>query len=184
MINRCITASLLAMACHAGWAAQGLPTIKDGLWEVTLQEQKESAALPVKVLQCVDKKTSALMLMSPLPGQDACRAPVVKKSGGGYNVQPVCSVHDTNVNTKMRLTGDFTSQYAGAFETRYASTQVPQPKPQKFEGRWLGECKPGMKPGDLVLPNRITVNLLEKAKEKASSGHDHDHDHSAPGHKH
>lgn len=182
MMNRWITASLLAVVCHAGWAAQGLPTIKDGLWEVTLQEQKESAALPVKVLQCVDRKTSALMLLAPLPGQEACRAPLVKKSGDGYNVQTVCSVHDLKVHTRIHLTGDFTAHYAGAFETRYASSQVPQPKPQKFEGRWLGECKLGMKPGDLVLPNRVTINLPEKVS--SAKDNKHDHDHSAPGHKH
>ena len=175
-----LIASVCLAACQLGWAAPGLPVLKEGLWEVVVQHQHEPAPPPVKVLQCVDKKTSTLMLLSPLPGQENCRAPRVKKSNGGVSVQTVCAVHDVKVSTQLRLTGDFSSQYAGAFETRYASTEVKQPPAQKFEGRWQGVCTPGMKPGDLKLPNGITVNLPERAAASAKESHDH----SAPGHKH
>ena len=182
-IERYIAASVVLMACQAGWAAQGLPVLKEGLWEVVVQNQQEPAPPPVKVLQCVDKKTSALMLLSPAPGQENCRAPKVKKSGGGYTVQTVCAVHDVKVTTKYLLSGDFSSRYSATFETRFASTKVAQPPAQKYEGNWQGPCKPGMKPADLELPNRITINLKEKAAAGAKHEH-HDHDHSAPGHKH
>ena len=181
-MKRYIAASVVLMACQAGWAAQGLPVLKEGLWEVVVQNQQEPAPPPVKVLQCVDKRTSALMLLSPAPGQENCRAPKVKKSGGGYTVQTVCMVHDVKVNTKYLLSGDFSSRYSATFETRFDSTEIAQPPARKYEGNWQGPCKPGMKPADLELPNRITINLKEKAA--ASAKHDHDHDHSAPGHKH
>jgi hypothetical protein len=185
-MKRYFAASVVLMACQAGWAAQGLPVLKEGLWEVVVQNQQEPAPPPVKVLQCVDKKTSALMLLSPAPVQENCRAPKVKKSGSRYSVQTVCAVHDVKVNTTYLLSGDFSSRYSATFETRFASTEISQPPARKYEGNWQGPCKPGMKPADLELPNRITINLLDSAKKaaKAEQGHDHDHDHSAPGHKH
>ena len=182
-MKRYIAGSIVLMACQAGWAAQGLPVLKEGLWEVVVQNQKEPAPPPVKVLQCVDKKTSALMLMSPFSGQEGCCAPKVKKSGAGYSVQTNCAVHDVKVVTQAQIKGDFSSRYTGSFETLVASTEIAQPPAQRFEGRWLDACKPGMKPGDLELPNRITINLKEKAAAGAKHEH-HDHDHSAPGHKH
>ena len=181
-MKRYVVATTVLMACQAGWTAQGLPVLKDGLWEVVVQNQQEPAPAPVKVLQCVDKKTSTLMLLSPLSGQESCRPVRVKKSAGTFSVQTDCFVHDVKVSTQLRMAGDFSRQYSASFETRYASTQVSQPPAQKYEGRWLGVCKPGMKPGDLELPNRITINLQEKVKAKAKP--EQDRDHSAPGHKH
>ena len=176
-----LIASVCLAACQLGWAAPGLPVLKEGLWEVVVQHQHEPAPPPVKVLQCVDKATSSLMLMSPFSGQEGCRMPQVKKSGAGYSVQTRCTVHDVKVFTKAQLQGDFSSHYTGSSETRYASTKIQQPPAQKFEGRWQGGCSPGMKPGDLKLPNGITVNLPERA---AASAKEKSHDHSAPGHKH
>lgn len=183
-MKRYTIATAVLMASQAGWAAQGLPVLKDGLWEVVVQNQQEPAPAPVKVLQCVDKKTSTLMLLSPLSGQESCRPMRVKKSAGTLSVQTDCSVHGVQVSTQLQMAGDFSRQYSVNFETRYASAQVSQPPAQKYEGRWLGVCKPGMKPGDLELPNRITINLQEKAMAKASAKPDQGQDHSAPGHKH
>ena len=183
-MKRFFVAGMAVMAVQSAGAGPGLPVLKEGMWEVVVQNQKEPAPPPVKVLQCVNKATSSLMLMSPFSGQDGCRAPKVKKSGAGYSVQTNCVVHDVKVVTQAQLKGDFSNRYTGSFETLVASTEVAQPPSQRFEGRWLGACKPGMKPGDLELPNRITINLKEKAAASAKHDHDHDHDHSAPGHKH
>ena len=183
-MKRYCVAAMAVAAVQAVGAAPALPVLKQGMWEVVVQNQKEPAPPPVKVLQCVNKATSSLMLMSPFSGQEGCRAPKVKKSGAGYSVQTNCAVHDVKVVTHAQLNGDFSSRYTGSFETRYDSTEIAQPPAQRFEGRWLGACKPGMKPADLELPNRITINLKEKAEASTKNDHDHDHDHSAPGHKH
>ena len=183
-MKRLLVAGLAVVALQGAGAAQGLPLLKPGMWEVVVQSQKEPAPPPVKALQRVDKATSSLMLMSPFSGQEGCRAPKVKKTGAGYSVQTDCAVHDRKVRSQAQLQGDFSSRYTGSSETLGASNTAAQ----RFEGRWLGACKPGMQPGDLELPNRVTINLkantVEKPKGSASAKHDHDHDHSAPGHKH
>ena len=145
-MKRYCVAAMAVAAVQAVGAAPALPVLKQGMWEVVVQNQKEPAPPPVKVLQCVNKATSSLMLMSPFSGQEGCRAPKVKKSGAGYSVQTNCAVHDVKVVTHAQLNGDFSSRYTGSFETRYDSTEIAQPPAQRFEGRWLGACKPGMKP--------------------------------------
>ena len=35
------------------------------------------------------------------------------------------------------------------------------------QARWLGPCRPGMKPGEMVLPNGVTVNVMLGAAEAA-----------------
>ena len=32
----------------------------------------------------------------------------------------------------------------------------------KVDGRWLGPCRPGMKPGDLVMPGMPDINALNR----------------------
>ncbi len=35
----------------------------------------------------------------------------------------------------------------------------------KMEGRWIGACKAGMKPGDIVMQGMPRMNVLEMGKE-------------------
>ena len=38
-----------------------------------------------------------------------------------------------------------------------------------IEGRWLGTCSAGQRAGDMVLPNGITVNVVDDKKRAEST---------------
>ena len=89
-------------------------------------------------------------------------------------------MHEQRVDTVMELRGDLASRYEGRLETRYPGMASQTPPPKVFEGRWLGECRAGMRPGDMQLPNGVTVNVVDD-RRRAEERPDH-HDHK--GHKH
>ncbi|RMA63152.1 hypothetical protein C8C96_4231 [Acidovorax sp. 100] len=174
------TLALAVVVNQAAWA-QTLPTRKAGLWEVSIRPEGAADTAVLKVLQCTDRATDALTLMSIAPGQENCGKPgVARLKEKGHRIRTACHVHEQRVDTVMELKGDLMSRYEGRLETRYPSMVSQTPPPKVFEGRWLGECRAGMRPGDMLLPNGVTVNVVDD-RRRAEERQDH-HDHK--GHKH
>lgn len=166
-----------------------LPARKSGLWEVTLRTDDlvlkrpgQAAPRPQTVQQCTSAEAESTMLMSIVPGQEDCHEVKVqrraKSAGGGYDISTVCYVHDNRADTRVELRGDLQSEYRGTYDVKYAQTPMRNTGRWLFEGRWLGACKPGQRPGDMVLPNGVTVNVVaDKQKRESHSHSPHDHQH-------
>lgn len=177
-MRRHTMAGLLALACASAWA-QELPKRKPGLWEITLQTPGRTA---VTVRQCTDQAHDTEVLLAMAPGQENCQAPKVRREQGRYHVETACEVHGTPVNTRFVLSGDLQSRYEGHHATLHHDTmrhpgQKPATSAQHVEGRWLSACPTGMQPGDMTLPNGITVNVLPQAHR---GKHSHRHDAGTP----
>lgn len=163
--------------------AAPLPARKTGLWEVTLRGEGLTLKRPGQAAQTVQQCTSAeaepVMLLSIVPGQENCReVRVGRRAKGGHDIRTVCQVHDNRVETHMELQGDLQSAYSGTFEVKYAQTPLHNTGRMVFEGRWLGPCRSGQRPGDMVLPNGVTVNVVDdkkRAEGRGSEGHGRDH---------
>ena len=165
--------------------ASPLPARKPGLWEVTLRSeglslkrQGQGAQRPQTVQQCTSTESEPVMLLSIVPGQENCRKISSKRrsKGGGHDIRTVCYVHDNRVEMQMELTGDLQSAYQGVFSVQYAQAPLNNTGRTAFEGRWLGACKPGQRPGDMVLPNGVTVNVVDDKKRAEGRGHEgHSH---------
>jgi hypothetical protein len=175
--HRRLTASLLVLACSAAWA-QGVPTRKPGLWEVTLLAPEGAPAQrPIAVKQCTDKAHDAEVLLSVAPGQENCKRPQVRREKGRYHIETACAVHDVPVHTRFELSGNLQSRYQGHYEVRYEKTFRPgsqtRTESRRFEGRWLSACTADMKPGDMTLPNGVMVNVLKSHDHSHGDGHGH-----------
>lgn len=155
--------------------ADALPVRKPGLWEVSIVGAGQSVMRQQKVLQCTTNEVDAVTMLAVVPGQEHCHETVVKKEGGQFTVQTVCFVHDNRVTARIRLSGDFQQSYQGDFEVAYSKPVAnSSPGVTQFSGRRVGDCKAGMKPSDMVLPNGITVNIVESLKQREShEGHRH-----------
>lgn len=159
-----------------------LPARKSGLWEVTersddlvLKRHGQASSKPQTVLQCTRKEDDAYMLLPIKPGRSCGEVKITRRApsaGGGHDIRTVCYVHDNRVETRMELQGDLETSYRGAYEVKYAQTPMDNTGRRLFEGRWLGECKPGQRAGDMTLPNGITVNVLDDKKRAAMHGHE------------
>ena len=155
--------------------ADDLPVRKPGLWEVSIIGAGQSVMRQQKVLQCTTKDVDAVTMLAVVPGQDHCHETSVKKVDGQFTVQTVCFVHDNRVTARIRLQCDFQQSYQGDFEVAYSKPVGNQARGvTQFSGRRLGDCKAGMKPADMVLPNGVTVNIVESMKQREShEGHKH-----------
>jgi len=169
-----------------------LPARKSGLWEVRVRKDDlagprqgpQASRAPATVLQCTSPEAEPAMLLAVVPGQEDCSAPrVASRRGAGrertYDVSTVCYVHDNRVNARITLSGDLQSAYRGTFDVQYARTPQHDTGPMVFEGRWLGACQAGQRPGDMVLPNGVTVNVVDDLQRAQHQGHQ---DHQ--GHRH
>lgn len=150
-------------------AAQTVPSRKPGLWEIQLTGEAPASRQPVTVQQCLDKAHDREMLLSLALGQDDCKRPRVQRQGVRTTLASRCVVHGQTLDLAMEWSGDFQSQYAGRYQVRNMHTG--RVESTRFEARWLSACRTGMRPGDMVLPNGITVNVLRAS-------------HSAPSHPH
>lgn len=148
-----------ALSCVAG---QQVPIRKAGLWEVTLAAEPSAQQRVITVRQCTDNASDELMLLSIVPGQESCGATTVSSRKMHREIKNRCSAHGQKVDTKMELSGDFQQRYEGRYLVSYAGKATSESR--RFEGRWLGECRPGMQPGDMVLPNGVTVNVMNEKK--------------------
>lgn len=176
-----ISTLVLAVLSHSLGAllplahADALPVRKPGLWEVSIVGAGQSVMRQQKVLQCTTNEVDALTMLAVVPGQEHCHETKVVKEAGQFTVQTVCFVHDNQVKARIRLKGDFQQLYQGDFEVTYSKpVAYSSPGVTQFSGRRLGDCKPGMKPSDMVLPNGVTVNIIDSLKQHEShEGHRH-----------
>lgn len=178
---------LLPCMAVAGPSAKGpsgsashLPARKAGLWEMTLAAHASqgpgSAMQPeVTVQQCTNAAAEPVMLLALLPAQESCtEIRVARRSGhgGGYDIRTECSSDGRPVRGRVSLWGDMQDIYGGEYSVSFPQTPQNNVGPVAFQGRWLGSCRAGQKPGDMVLPNGITVNVVDDAARIRAHAHE------------
>ena len=157
--------SLLGLAASS-WA-DALPTRANGLWELHVKEAGQS---PVVVRQCTATSVDAAGVLMVVPSGEVCNRQV-KRSKGAWDVQLKCDTHGQKIQTTVSLQGDFKTQYSGRFNS------ADLKRSGEFSGKWLGVCEAKQKPGDMVLPNGVTINWAKgrAAEHKHDAGHGHKH---------
>jgi hypothetical protein len=163
----CLGCCLLTLVAAAGANAEDLPVRKAGLWEMKLV--RVGSALPEMTMQhCTDETTDKDMnnMVSPMAKQ-ICSKQDVQKTATGYISDSVCSLGGGSLTSHSEIVGDFSSAYRvttvshadkGPANLRDSTT--------KIEAKWLGDCKPGQKPGDIVMPGGFKLNVKDAEKLK------------------
>jgi len=176
MAALCVAMSPMATHGASGDPRADLPARKAGLWEVVVQAHAPAGGMrqaAQTVRQCTDARAERLMLLSIVPGQEHCSRFTVAGSaaGGGYDIVGACSVHDQRVVLHAQLRGDLESAYSGTYRVEHASAAPVVNGSVDFQGRWLGQCGPGMRPGDMLLPNGIKVNVVDDIGRAEAQAH-------------
>lgn len=149
--------------------ADDVPARKAGLWEVrTVIGNRSGAGLTVR--QCVDGETDAMMLSMTGPFADtACPSREVRRSGDTVTVEAAC--------TAMNKAGTARAVITGSFERAYEMTVTAQGAgmpggtiTMTMTGTWLGACTDGQKPGDVVMPGGVRLNIRDMRKLSPSIG--------------
>src|ERR1700759_2876181 len=159
----------IALALMAGAAvAEDLPLRKAGLWEMKIV--KTGSSLPDMTMQhCTDPTTDKEMnnTVSPLAKQICSKQDVVK-TATGYVSDSVCSVSGVSMTTHAEIVGDFNSGYT-VTTTSHSDKGVtgkPLDATTKISAKWLGDCQPGQKPGDIVMPGGFKMNVKDAERLK------------------
>src|SRR5689334_13138659 len=158
---------LLGLLPAAGAQAIDLPTRKAGLWEMKMV--RTGGAIPDMTMQhCTDASTDKQMSTSFSPGKETCAKQDIQKTAIGYVSDSVCTVAGMTVTSHAEITGDFNSAYTvkSTAHIERASGGPPRDSTTSIEAKWLGACKADQKPGDIVMPGGMKMNILELDKMK------------------
>ena len=159
---------LLALLPALDAGAVELPVRKAGLWEMKMV--RTGAPMPDMTMQhCTDETTDKQMsnALSPM-SKDVCSKNDIQKTATGYVTDSVCTFGGMSMTTHSDITGDFNSAYTvkATSNSTGGSAGTPRDSTMTIEAKWLGACKPDQKPGDIMMPGGIKMNVKDMEKIK------------------
>jgi len=129
--------------------ATDVPKRKPGLWEIKAHMEGMPDMGPTQ--ECVDQNTDNLMQQGE--ENPDCKVPDVKRSGDKVTIHTECKINEaTTISLDYLLQGSFDSAYKGTIKTQTKSSNGTSESSMTLDARWLGPCKPGQKPGDVITP--------------------------------
>jgi Protein of unknown function (DUF3617) len=154
-------AALVLLAGAMPAVAADIPARKAGLWELKVSMQNAAGA-SMTFQQCLDAATDQMTMSSAGPlAQEACPKHEVQRSGDTVGGKAAMS--------HVVITGSMDSAYTMTMAAE--SEAVPGGKMNvTTTGKYLGACAVDQKPGDMILPNGIKMNILEMRKNGVPQG--------------
>jgi hypothetical protein len=155
----------LAIACVSPAAAQDIPMRRAGLWDVTITHDGANAP-PQTMQQCTDADTDKMMnAFGGAISADLCSQQEVKKVGATLVITATCQVGQMKSISQSVVSGDFTSNYmvkvTSKIEGAPAAAQAMAGGTTTIQAKWVGACKAGQQPGDIIMANGQTMNVRD-----------------------
>jgi hypothetical protein len=168
-LSICVAMGLLTLLPVLDAGAVEMPTRKAGLWEMKiLGSGSQSPGMTMQ--HCTDETTDKEMstTFSPM-AKEMCSKQDTQKTATGYVTDSVCKVGPMSITSHSETTGDFNSAYTvkSTSHNEGGPAGVPSDSTTTVEAKWLGACKPDQKPGDIVMPGGIKMNVKDMEKLKA-----------------
>jgi len=162
-----------AIALAAGpAAAQDYPALKAGQWELT-STTSQAPDKPAKSTYCIDASVQKEMAgFGEGMRKEMCSKSTMKREGNRYVGESECMLGTTTMKSRsvMTLTGD------SAYRTEAKATYDPPFMGMKestttVEGRYVGACRDGLVPGDLVTATgqKINVKQLQEMRDRRTA---------------
>jgi hypothetical protein len=149
-------------------SAVEMPTRKAGLWEMKMV--RTGTPMPEMTMQhCTDETTDKAMSSSFSPmSKDICSKNDIQKTATGYTTDSVCSIGGMSTTSHSETSGDFNSAYTVKVtsHSQGGPANVPRDTTMTLEAKWLGACKADQKPGDIVMPGGMKMNVKDMEKLK------------------
>jgi hypothetical protein len=150
-------------------SAQDFPKLKPGLWETTTAAARADGKAPHISTLCLDETVQKEMIrMSTGMMSGMCSKYDIKTTGNKVTSEAVCDLGGSKMQSKavMTLTGNtaYRTEARATFDPPFMGSKESN---TVIEGRHVGPCKPGQKPGDLTLPGGKTVNIRQLGAAKS-----------------
>ncbi len=161
-LGGCLLSALSAFSA----AADELPVRKPGLWEMKML--RTGSPLPEMTMQhCTDASTDKDMSNSVSPAaKQMCSKQDIRKTATGFVSDSICNVSSISVTSHAEIVGDFNSAYTvkTTSHSEGGPSKMPRDTTMMVEAKWLGACKPDQKPGDIVMPGGMKMNIKDMQK--------------------
>jgi len=145
-----ILSIVLLAAAGASAASFEPPKRKSGLWETKVSNPQVPRGQVMQ--QCIDQKTDDVMRKEQ-ESHMSCSKKDMRREGNRIVGDSVCKVEETTVTTHTVITGNFDTNYKAEVKSTYNPPVNGQRESSSVvEGRWLGACLAGQKPGDVIMP--------------------------------
>ena len=145
--------------------AADMPKRKPGLWEIDTRMAGMPSMGPIQ--QCIDQSTDDLMQQQTKKEKAACSTMDIKPQGNKVSIHSVCQVDGSTATTDAVFVGAFDSSYKGDMLTKFNPPIHGMSESKlSIDAKWTGPCKPGQKPGDIIMPNLGGININEMMKQQ------------------
>jgi hypothetical protein len=166
--STCVTAFTLCAAMAALPALAGpvdMPTRKPGLWEIKVNAGPQMPAMTMQ--QCTDATTDKDMssTFSPM-AKEMCSKQDMQKTAAGLTIDSTCTVSGITSTSHTEIVGDFNSAYTLKVSTK-GDGKIPE-SVTTMEAKWMGACKADQKPGDIVMPGGMKMNIKDMQAMKGA----------------
>lgn len=152
---------LILAALIAGESvAADAPKRKSGLWEMKTEMSGMPAGMPNRgpMQMCIDQASDNVM-QERAKEKSNCSVMDVNRSAGKLTIHSVCKHEETTTTTDAVITGDMDSNYKNDMTIKYSPARDGMSTMKiTQEARWLGPCKAGQKPGDIMMPGMPAMN--------------------------
>ena len=154
-----------APVASASAAMTNPPKRKPGLWNQTISTGDMTQTMKL----CLDEATEAKMTVwGQQATKNVCAKNIVTPAvGGGWSFVSECDMGEAGkIATTGKATGDFNSKYmikATSVTTGSSMAHSNGTQEMQMTGTWEGACPASMKPGDMTLPNGMTMNITNLA---------------------
>ena len=166
---------VLAVSIAGLWFAAGatfdssaadLPVLKSGLWEVTRVSTQQGAAKHLTTM-CLDESVQAEMReFSMGVAKDMCTQNERRADGNRMTIKATCKLGPTTMKTESVMVFNGTTSYhtegSASYDPPFMNlTEVKS----TIDGKWVGPCKAGQVPGDVVTETGQTINMKAMMKK-------------------
>ena len=117
--------------------------------------------------QCIDEKTDDLMKKEMGENQKTqCSKNEMRKEGDKVVAESVCKLENSTATDPRRVYGSASTPPTKSTSRAPTSRRYEEMKEASsvIEAKWLGPCKAGQKPGDIVMPGMPNINMDEMRK--------------------
>ena len=159
-----LIALVLGAAVPGAALAADLPPRKAGLWEIKMNFEGRPGTQAIQ--QCIDPETDAIMQSSATNIGSQCSKRDIVKSGDTTTIDSVCTVAGHEASSHAVVKGSFDSDYTMTVTSKSDAGGINL----TVTGKWLGPCEAGQRPGDLILPNGLKLNLKDMGKSFPTPG--------------
>jgi hypothetical protein len=151
----------IASVCAEALAID-LPKRKSGLWDIKIS--RASTNRPSQAMQmCIDQQTDDMaQQLGESVASQACSKQKIHREGDRIVADSVCKLGDTTATSRTVLTGKFDRTYRGEIRTKYDPPLMGRSENLTLiEAKWVGPCQPDQKPGDMIMPNGMKINIRQ-----------------------